>query len=35
MISDLYTHSTASDRQYAPEEVVQLAKERGVEVLWH
>lgn len=30
---DLHTHSTASDGQYPPAEVVALAKERGVEVL--
>lgn len=33
MIADLHTHSTASDGQYAPEEVVRLAQKRGVEVL--
>jgi len=33
MTVDLHTHSTASDGQYAPEELVRLAKERGVEVL--
>ena len=32
-IVDLHTHSTASDGQYAPEEVVRQAKERGLEVL--
>lgn len=32
-IVDLHTHSTASDGQYAPEEVVRRAKERGLEVL--
>lgn len=32
-IADLHTHSTASDGQYAPAELVRLAKERGVEVL--
>ena len=30
---DLHTHSTASDGQYSPAEVVRLAKERGIEVL--
>lgn len=30
---DLHTHSTASDGQYAPEEVVHRAKERGLEAL--
>lgn len=33
MLADLHTHSTASDGQYAPAELVRLAKERGVEVL--
>lgn len=33
MIADLHTHSTASDGQYSPEELVRLAKERGIEVL--
>ena len=33
MIADLHTHSTASDGQYPPEELVRLAKERGIEVL--
>ena len=32
-LSDLHTHSTASDGQYAPEELVSLAKERGIELL--
>ena len=32
-IVDLHTHSTASDGQYASEEVVRQAKERGLEVL--
>lgn len=32
-IVDLHTHSTASDGQYAPSELVALAKERGIEVL--
>lgn len=33
MISDLHTHSTASDGQYAPSEMVRLAKECGLDVL--
>lgn len=33
MIADLHTHSTASDGQYTPEELVRLAKERGIDVL--
>ena len=33
MIADLHTHSTASDGQYTPAELVQLAKMRGIEVL--
>lgn len=32
-IVDLHTHSTASDGQYTPSELVELAKERGIEVL--
>ena len=32
-IVDLHTHSTASDGQYASEEVVRQANERGLEVL--
>ena len=31
--ADLHTHSTASDGQYTPTELVGLAKERGLEVL--
>lgn len=31
--ADLHTHSTASDGQYTPEDLVKLAKVRGVEVL--
>jgi len=31
--ADLHTHSTASDGQYAPSELVRLAKDRGLEVL--
>lgn len=33
MTADLHTHSTASDGQYAPEEVVRRGKEVGLEVL--
>ncbi len=33
MIADLHTHSTASDGQYTPEQLVHLAKDRGIEVL--
>ena len=33
MIADLHTHSTASDGQYAPAELVRLARDRGVQVL--
>lgn len=33
MIADLHTHSTASDGQYRPAELVKLAKERGIELL--
>ena len=33
MIADLHTHSTASDGQYAPAQLVQLAKEKGIEAL--
>jgi hypothetical protein len=32
-LADLHTHSTASDGQYAPEALVRLAKDRGLEVL--
>lgn len=32
-IVDLHTHSTASDGQYSPSELVKLAQERGIEVL--
>ncbi len=32
-VADLHTHSTASDGQYAPAELVRLAKERGLDVL--
>ena len=33
MISDLHTHTTASDGQYAPAELAELAKRRGIRVL--
>ena len=33
MRADLHTHSTASDGQHTPTELVRLAKERGLEVL--
>jgi len=32
-LADLHIHSTASDGQYTPSELVRLAKERGLEVL--
>lgn len=32
-VCDLHTHSTASDGQYTPTELVKLAKQRGLEVL--
>ena len=32
-ISDLHTHSTASDGQYSPAELARLAKDRGLVVL--
>jgi len=32
-LADLHTHSTVSDGQYPPGELVRLAKERGIEVL--
>lgn len=32
-IADLHTHSTASDGQHSPTELVRLAKEAGIEVL--
>lgn len=31
--ADLHTHSTSSDGQYRPAELVRLAKERGIEVM--
>ena len=33
MICDLHTHTTASDGQYTPAELVHLAKERGLQAL--
>lgn len=33
VITDLHTHSTASDGQYTPAELVRLAKGRGIQVL--
>lgn len=33
MIADLHTHSTASDGQYRPAELVRLAHDKGVQVL--
>lgn len=33
MIVDLHTHSSASDGQYTPSQLVHLAKERGIEAL--
>lgn len=33
ILADLHTHSTASDGQYTPSELVRLAKDRGIEVL--
>lgn len=32
-IADLHTHSTASDGQYTPSQLVRLARDRGIEVL--
>ena len=32
-ITDLHTHSTASDGQYTPSELVRLARDRGIEAL--
>ena len=31
--ADLHTHSTASDGQYTPAEIVKLAKSKGLEIL--
>lgn len=33
MISDLHTHTTASDGQFTPTELVRLAKQQGIQVL--
>lgn len=33
VLADLHTHTTASDGQYAPAELVGLARARGLEVL--
>lgn len=33
VISDLHTHTTASDGQYTPTELVRLAKQHGIQVL--
>jgi len=33
VLADLHTHSTASDGQYGPSELVSLARKRGLEVL--
>ena len=33
ILADLHTHTTASDGQYAPAELVRLAKQQGVQVL--
>ena len=33
MLVDLHTHSTASDGQYSPAELVQLTKQAGVDVM--
>ena len=33
MIVDLHTHSTASDGQYTPSQLVRLAAARGLEAL--
>jgi hypothetical protein len=33
MLADLHTHSAASDGQYSPEDLVRLAKARGIQVL--
>ena len=32
-LCDLHTHTTASDGQYAPAELVRLAKKRGLSIL--
>ncbi len=33
MYIDLHTHTTASDGQYSPSEVIKMAKEKGIERL--
>lgn len=33
LLADLHTHSTASDGQYAPAQLVSMAKETGIEVM--
>ena len=33
LISDLHTHTTASDGQYTPTELVRLAKQHGIQIL--
>ena len=33
MTADLHTHTTASDGQYTPAELVRLAKQRGIQIL--
>ena len=33
VLADLHTHTTASDGQYTPTELVRLAKQRGIQVL--
>ncbi len=33
VLADLHTHSTASDGQYRPAELVRMARDRGIEVL--
>ena len=33
MLVDLHTHSTASDGQYTPTELVELAKQHGLEAI--
>ena len=32
-LADLHTHTTASDGQYTPTELVNLAKQRGIQIL--
>ena len=33
MFIDLHTHTTASDGQYSPSELIKMAKEKGIERL--